>query len=182
MKQISILLFGALLFLSSCGPKINKTQQEELNVLTGRIDSIVNGINDIDSVALEKMVVDFFEKKDFIQNDIKDTIGPDIIFTLDAFMRLRKAMGFFQKEYSAIKQEANTMQIQMEDLNHDVNKRLIEEKQFEKYYVLEKENFDNLNRASTQLFNVFKRTNKSYHEQLPVIDSIIDSYKSKMNE
>lgn len=182
MKKITVVLLSSLFLLVACSPKINKDQQARLEAITDRVDSIAEAINDIDSLALEQKLREFFEKKEFIQNGLKDTVPYDLIFKLDEFVQLRKHMGFIQKEYSMIKREANLMNAQIEDLNHDVNNSLIEENQFERYYELEKKNSEQLKAASDQLFFNIRRVDEKYPELVPLVDSIIDSYKSEMNE
>lgn len=180
-----IALFGsivALLFLASCGPKITKEQEERLNELTANIDSIASQIATIDSVKSQKMTSDFFAKKNYLQIKMTDTISRDILFKLDEFVQLRKGMGYLQGEYSGIAAEAKIMQQQMEDLNHDVESGLIEEKQFEKYYELEKTNFDKLKFAAERLVDVNERMHPAYNKQVVFIDSLINAHKAKLND
>ncbi len=140
MKKLTFVLLSSLLFFAACSSKINDEQQKRLDTITDRVDSITTAVNELDSTPLETMVRDFFEKKEFIQNGMKDTVPYSLIFKLDNFVQLRKGMGFIRNEFSMIKREANLMNSQIEDLNHDVDNGLVEEDQFERYFELEKKN------------------------------------------
>jgi hypothetical protein len=91
-------------------------------------------------------------------------------------------MGFIRGEYATIKNEANILKKQMEDLNHDVSEGLVKEKQFERYYALEKTNYDELMMATVQLTACIDQGSKIYRKLLPEIDSLITAYKVTLNE
>lgn len=182
MKKIYFLFILACIFLSSCGPKINQKQKQKLEQLTQSVDSVAVVVNAIDSAELISRVSDFFAKKNYVQNEMKDTLERETIFMLDAFVQLRKGMGYLQEQYIPIREEANIMQQQLIDLNHDVENRLIDEKKFDKYYQLEKDNFEQLFLAAGRLNEVNQKTLKAYNERLPKIDSLINAYKARLNE
>lgn len=182
MKKHLIILSLISSFLVACGPKINSTQQNSLEKLTTKVDSVTQLVNALDSVEIAKMTNEFFERKNFIQKKITDTLKPEFIFKLDEFIQLRKEMGFIRGEYFTIKNEANILNKQIQDLNHDVSKRLVEEKQFERYYSLEKTNYDQLVMATNQLTGAIEEGSKKYNKLLPEIDSLITAYKATLNE
>lgn len=182
MKYTSLLFLTFSLFLVACGPKINSSQQEELETLTTKVDSIAQKMNALDSVALTQLTSDFFERKNFIQEKMTDTLDPRIIFKLDAFVQLRKEMGFIRGQYAVIKSEANILKQQLVDLNHDVSKRLVEEKRFDQYYELENENYNKLAEAATKLLAGVEQGTKQYNELVVVADSVIAAYKANLNE
>jgi|GEM_PF-6258465 hypothetical protein len=182
MKKSLLILFVISSFFVACGPKINSTQQESLQQLTSNVDSVAQLLNALDSAELTQLTDNFFQRKNFIQSEMADTLAPETIFKLDAFIQLRKEMGFIRGEYFTIKNEANILNQQMVDLNHDVSKRLVEEKQFERYYALEKENYDELTMATSQLTGALERGRTSYHRLVEEIDSVITAYKSTLNE
>ncbi len=179
----SILFLSVIgLFLTACGPKINSDQQKSLSTLTSQVDSVTSIINAMDSVELMTLTDNFFNRKNFLQKQMIDTLEPEIIFKLDGFIQLRKTMGFIRGEYGVIKKEANIMKHQMVDLNHDVSERLIEEKQFGRYYSLEKANYDELKLASIQLKRAVEVSTKEYNERIVAVESVIDAYKTKKDE
>lgn len=182
MKYSALILFAIIGFLSSCGPKINSTQQEQLANLTDSISTITSSLNSLDSAALSQLTEQYFERKNYIQNEMTDTLVSHVIFKLDSFLVLRKGMTFIRKEYSKIKREANIMEEQLTNLNHDVSKRLVEENQFNRYYELENTNLQELKTASSKLLSVIKFSKKNYFEMEEDIDLIISTYKAKLNE
>ena len=182
MKKYIIILLSTSSMLVACGPKINSTQQDSLQKLTNNVDSVAELVNALDSAELTQLADNFFERKNFIQNKMVDTLQPEVIFKLDSFVQLRKEMGFIRGEYLTIKNEANILKQQMIDLNHDVSKRLVEEKQFDRYYTLEKTNYDELTMATSQLMAAIEQGSIRYETLLPAIDSLITAYKAKLNE
>ena len=182
MKKSILILLVISSFFVACGPNINSTQQDSLQQLTTKVDSVAQLLNELDSVELSRLTDNFFERKNFIQSQIVDTLEPAMIFKLDAFIQLRKEMGFIRGEYFTIKTEANILKQQMVDLNHDVSKRLVEEKQFERYYALEKTNYDELAMATNQLIAAVEQGTIQYNGLIEEIDSVITAYKANRNE
>ena len=182
MKNSIVILLIFSSFFVACGPKINSNQQDSLQQLTSKVDSVAQFLNALDSVELTRLTDSFFERKNFIQSQMVDTLEPAIIFKLDAFVQLRKEMGFIRGEYFTIKTEANILKQQMVDLNHDVSKRLVEEKQFERYYALEKANYDELSMANNQLKAAVEQGTIQYNGLIGEIDSVITAYKANLNE
>ena len=182
MKRLGILFLSSVLLFTSCGPKISPAQQKKLDELSASIDSIATAVNQLDSAQLDIMLTDFFKKKYFVQNDMQDTLSRLVIYRLDSFVRLRKPMEFIKEQYSAIKQEANIMKQQMTDLNHDVENRLIEEKQFDRYFELEQDNHLQLRAAANQLVKVSNDALNSYNHHIPFVDSLINKYEKQIDE
>lgn len=182
MKKLLMLSFPVSLFLFSCGPKINEDQQAKLNELSESVDSIIVAVNGLDSAELFKMTTDFFEKKEFLQQKMSDTLKPELIFKIDEFIQLRKAMNFVASEYSPIKAEAKITENQVKDLKQDVDNRLIDEKKFNTYYELEQKNFSQLKFATDRLVDISKQAKEGYEEKTPLVDSLITAYKAKTNE
>lgn len=182
MKYISLFVLTFSVLLTSCGSKINKEQQQKLEALTVKVNSITKKVNELDSAALVKLTDEFFERRNFIQQKMTDTLPPEMIFMLDAFIQLRKEMGYIRGQYGMIKLEANILQQQLVDLNHDVSKRLVEEKRFDKYYDLEFQNYNQLSTAASGLFSGVETGTKKYNEMVGEVDSLIKAYKAKLNE
>ncbi|MDA9311994.1 hypothetical protein N9515_09090 [Vicingaceae bacterium] len=182
MKKHLLTLSFIFSLLVSCGPKINPGQQESLQNLTNQVDSVTELVNALDSAELNQLADNFFDRKNFIQNQIVDTLKPEMIFKLDAFVQLRKEMGFIRGEYGTIKNEANILKKQLIDLNHDVSEGLVDKKQFDRYFSLEKTNYDQLTMATNQLSAAITKGSKKYNDFLPEIDSLITAYKESLNE
>ena len=91
-------------------------------------------------------------------------------------------MGFIRGQYAVIKSEANILKQQLIDLNHDVSKRLVEEKRFDQYYELENENYTKLADAATKLIAGVEQGTEKYNELVVIADSVIDAYKANLNE
>lgn len=179
MKIIFQFIALSTLFLASCGPKISKENQKKLSDLTSNVDSVVTRVMSIDTVEALKMTKAFFQSKQFIQEEMKDTFERKVIYKLDEFINMRKGMNYLAAEYPNIRKEALTVQNQIETLNEDVKNGLLEDERFSKYYHLEKQNFDALKDATDNLMNIYTRMVKESSEKTPYIDSLMTAYKAK---
>jgi len=58
----------------------------------------------------------------------------------------------------------------------------VDKKQFDRYFSLEKTNYDQLTMATNQLSAAITKGSKKYNDFLPEIDSLITAYKESLNE
>lgn len=182
MKQLSIILISVSFFLTACGTNITDAQQTKIDALEIGIDTIVKNVTAIDSVEVIKMVTNFNARKNYLQKEMTDTIDQEALFALDRFVSLRKGMAFIGSEYSSIKSEALVMQKQIEDFQHDIDHKHMDETQFERYYALEKENFDRLEQSAERLVITNSKITEAYNERVIFVDSLINAYKNRVNE
>ena len=177
------LLFNIICFLLvACGTKITDDQVKKLDQLTQRVDSSVDIlINQIDSNKVVELTDEFFMKKSFFENEMKDTIDRATIFIIDNYMRSKKSMEYIRMNFAPLIQEAKTMQLQISDLKHDIDNRLIDQEQFEKYYDLENRNSLELESAVEQIKSIYLKMNEELVKKNPQIDSIINVYNKKVD-
>jgi len=64
------------LLIVSCGPKINPDQKESIEKLTNQVDSVAKVVNALDSAEVKQLADNFFDRKNYIQNKIVDTLKP----------------------------------------------------------------------------------------------------------
>lgn len=170
-------------FLLSCSPKINSEQANRLDALEAGVDSAVNIlVQEIDSSAAMELANNYFRDREFFLEKMKDTLDTKTIFLIDKYMSYKKAMRYLQSNYHSYLKEALIMQQQMKDLRHDVEKRMVDEEYFEKYYELEHANYKQLQKAAQQIGTIYQKSSTEIAEIKPRIDSIITAYKSKIVE
>lgn len=179
MKNISFLLFSIALILIACGPKISAEQEEKLSQLNQEVDSTYQTIMAVDSNKLIEITNGFAERRDFITKNMSDTISREVAFYLDSFLMMKKGILFLSKEYKPILKESKIVKKQLQDLNHDVQNRLVDEKHFEKYYFLEQDNHMKLKGIVSQIKKAYDIIEEKYFRMLPKVDSIIEASKQK---
>ena len=179
MKKYFSIPLVIILFTVACGPKINQEQQEDLNDLSLKVDSSVELLTQVDSANLMQMGNEFFKMKDYLTEEMNDTIKRETVFYLDSFISLKKPMGYITSKYATLKVEALTMQQQLRDLSQDVENRLVDEEHFEKYYNLEKENYIQLADAVSQYEKAYIVSMRRYNSMKTKVDSIITASKTK---
>ena len=180
LKLFLFLIPCFLLF--ACGPQINEQQQKQLTQLTKDVDSVHAVISAIDSAEALEMVKGYMERRNYLLQEMKDTLSPDIIFYLDTFLTMRKSMQFFESQYFPILEESRIVKTQLRDLNTDVSNRLVDENRFASYYQLEQDNFMKLLNVSSEISRKYKVISVRYEKMLPTVDSIINSAREKSNE
>jgi hypothetical protein len=80
MKKYFSIPLVIILFTVACGPKINQEQQEDLNDLSLKVDSSADLLTQVDSANLMHMGNEFFKMKDYLINEMNDTIKRETVF------------------------------------------------------------------------------------------------------
>lgn len=176
------LSLGILFFISGCGPKITPEQQEKLETLSRELDSTAKVIQKPDSIKIKKISDYYHSTRKYITKEMDDTLDRETLFYLDTFLVLKKVVRFFDNQYFPILRETEEMQKQINDLKHDINEGLIDEKRFEEYYQLEQDNFLKLKNVSSEVDRFYQLMLGKYQRMSPKIDSIINATKAKTNE
>lgn len=179
--QVTLSL-SLLITLASCGPKISEDQRAQLGKLEDSVKAVAATFNTIDSAEIQKMANTYYSKRDFFLNDMKDTLAPEMALTISHYMMIKKAMAYLRDSYTPLSNETVAMLEQLENLSHDIDKRLIDSKGFEQYYQLELDNYNKMRDAVNRLklaYHVCKQRIDSLDSQL---DSIVVAYKQEHNE
>lgn len=182
MKTLFILSLTIVSALSACGPKITDEQAKKLDILSAQADSLYQSLVEIDSNKVIEITTGYEERRSLLLNDMKDTLSRETLFYLDSFLVMKKVARFFKNDFFQIRQEVKTITKQLDDLEKDVANRLVNENQFNDYYKLEKENFDQLLPITSQVSISYENMQKKYERMTPKVDSIINAYKAKVNE
>lgn len=180
--RIKFLLFsGICTLLIACGPSINDQQWKQLKQLTKDVDSVHHIISQVDSSEILEIIKGFKERRNYIINEMSDTLSPETIFYLDTFLVMKKSILFFESQYFPILEESSIMKAQIKDLTTDASNRLIEEERFQSYYELEQDNFMKLLNVSEAISRKYNIINRKYYNMLPKVDSIISATRKEPN-
>lgn len=184
MKKISTLLVisSILFFLSACGPTIPDAKMQELNKLENTLDSSEKLLLSIDSADAFATIAKFRENLNFIQSEMNDTLPMRAAVVVDKYFRFRKIVDNYQNNYSIIKDEVNTSQEQLRNLRFDAENGLVEEKKFDDYFALEKENIEAVEAAIGKMTSDLEQTLPVLKEQTPKVDSIIKVYFKEVSQ
>src|ERR1044071_6025964 len=116
MGYICCLLW--IIFLESCNHNDLYTQRSKtLDSLSGAINSMVGELNKTDTVALEKSILRFNYYKQFIQQNIHDTIEKNDADNLQHFYISGHNLESFASNRKTIIARAKLVNTQLEKLN-----------------------------------------------------------------
>ena len=181
MKIAKVVVLVTCFSFFACGPLITDQQQEQLNELTKKVDSLHEAISKVDSMKIIAITKGFSERRKTILSGLEDTLSPETLFFLDTFLIMKKPMQFFEAHYFPILNESRIAKKQLIDLNTDIANRLIDKDRFQSYYELEQDNFVKLMNVSIEIVEKYNRITDQYERMLPKVDSIINASRKKPN-
>lgn len=179
---ISLGIFSLIIMISSCGPNIPKEKMAQIDELKVILDSAEQRITAIDSTETFDIIQSYQERLEFYQNTLKDTLPREEASFVDSFFRLRKMLTKFTASYTPIRSELKISKKQLEDLRFDAENGLLEEKHFDEYIELERENVNKVAYATHDIMGTMEKWIPTYQKKLPRVDSLQNIYKEQMNE
>ena len=180
MRNIQILFIGLVcLSIVACTKGLNEDQSNKLNLLQSRLDSTLNKIEAVDTAKNRVSFDHFFENIRFIQEEMTDTITPELALFFDDYYSMRKAFKMYAQEYPLILNELKISKKQLADLKHDGEAGILEDGQFEKYYHLESNNLVLAEEKANEVLYAIETIEPMYDEMNPKVDSILNIYRTK---
>ncbi|HPB24644.1 MAG TPA: hypothetical protein PLB59_02615 [Bacteroidales bacterium] len=165
-----------LLALSSCHNAEKKQQ-------IAKIDSLITIIDSTES-NLEKMNIDTVKKK---YNDFKETNKRVIVHYHEyrndenwkymcAFQEVRKAFKVMVNKHKSYQQELKISREQLENLRHDVDKSLLEEKEFKDYFTMESKSVHDLTFQINRQINQVLQQYANFDTVHPYLLKLLETY------
>ncbi len=172
-------ILSLLLFAIGCGPSISEEKLNQIGELETILDSSEARVLSIDT-ALAKQLADTFELKlYFFQYKLKDTLPREEATFIDTWYGMRKTVRKYSRNVDLILNEINISKKQMQDLRFDAENGLLDEKQFDDYISLERNNVEKVGYAADDLMNRFEKVYPLIQKKLPRVDSLIKAYREK---
>jgi hypothetical protein len=165
--------------MMACGPKIPTEKMAEIDTLELKLDSAQQRLVAIDSAKAFEMVNNYEAKLSFFLEDVQDTLPREEAFFIDSWYRLRKVVRKYATYYSPLLNEIKISKQQMKDLRFDSENGLLEEKHFDEYLELEKENVESVTISTHEMMEKFEKFVPLYEKKLPRMDSLYAVYKDK---
>lgn len=167
--------------LYACRPSIPDEKLSQIDSLEKVLDSAKIRIETIDTITAFDMAENFETKLLFFQAEMKDTLPRVEANFVDKWYRMRKPMRKFSANYLLFKNELEINIQQMKDLRYDAENGLLEEKHFDEYIALEKDNVSNISSAVHDMVDNYEWVKPQYEKKLPRVDSLIRAYKEIEN-
>jgi len=173
-KNSFLILFFAGLVFQSCNRNdvyIGKVQS--LDSLSGAINGLVKENDKTDTVILEKAISRFKQYKQFIQQNVKDTISKTEADFLQQFYMSGNSLENFSLNRHSIKARMSLINSQIEKLKTDAkNKSILEEKLIE-FTNQEKKEANYLIEASQKQQQLFYTSLQEFKTSLKGVEDLI---------
>tara|TARA_B100000508_G_C11451840_1_gene274526 strand:+ start:67 stop:612 length:546 start_codon:yes stop_codon:yes gene_type:complete len=177
-----LLIFFIVSFLFACGPKISSEQQEHLDELVITQDSLNTWFARIDNPSFDSMMQVFNLRKDYIKNEMKDTLSKEAVVKLNAFLLQSNDYDFLEENFPIMKAELETASEQLQLMQKDIDAGVIGAEKFEEYIEIEYENSKVLQRELNRFISTYRSQIELYHTMVEEVDSIIQDYKFRKGE
>jgi len=181
MRTIIFTLLIASLVVA-CGPKISSEQQEHLDELVITQDTLNAWFARIDNPSFDSILTVFNARKDFIKNEMKDTLNKDAVILLNAYLLQANDYDFMQENFPVMKAELETATKQLELMQKDIDAGVLGAEKFEEYIEIEYENSRVLQNELNRLIRTYRSQIELYHTTVEEVDSIINDYKLRKGE
>ena len=179
-NHLYILFIGSLLF--ACGPKISSEQQEHLDELAITPDTLNSWISRVDNPSFDSMMQVFNLRKEYIKNEMKDTLNKDAVVLLNSFLLQANDFDFLEENFPILKKELETSTKQLELMQKDIDARVLNSEKFEEYIEIEYENSKVLQTELNRFISTYRSQIELYHNMVEEVDSIINDYKVRKGE
>ena len=158
-KNSLVLLFFAGLFFQSCNKNdVYAAKIKTLDSLSGAVNTHATEMNKIDTVILAKAILRFEQYKQFIQQNVKDTVTKSEADFIQQFYTSGKSLAGFDLNRRSLKARTSLINSQLEKLKSDAKNNLLpEEKLMELYEHATNEAHDALVIDGTGSKIVFKK-------------------------
>ncbi|MBA2611828.1 MAG: hypothetical protein H0U95_07660 [Bacteroidetes bacterium] len=169
-----MLLFFAGLFFQSCnGHDVYETKSRSLDSLSGAMNFLVNEVDKTDTVILEKAISRFGQYKQFIQQNVKDTVTKTEADFLQQFYTSGNNLESFSLNRSSIKARTSLINSQLEKLKLDVKNKSVSEEKLIEYTNQEKKEVDHLINTGHDQLQIFYTSLQEFKTALKGIEDLI---------
>jgi hypothetical protein len=177
MKNLGyIFCLSWIILLGSCDQNDVYTQgSKTLDSLSGAINSMVSELNKTDTIALERSILRFNYYKQFIQQNIHDTIEKNDADNLQHFYISGHNLESFASNRKIIVTRAKLVNSQLEKLNTDIKNRAVQTEELSNYSYLEKQHAAGLLDAGYAQMKVFHSGLEEFKNSLRGIEALIRS-------
>jgi len=150
----------AIFFFGSCSKAgLYEQKSKSIDSLSGAINSIVKELEKIDTVVLQRTVTRYIWYKEFIQQNLNDTITKEEADNLQQFYKSGQNLQNFVESRKKILDRAVLINSQLTKLSEDINTKAINTEQLSDYSADEK------NEARKLIETVYQQQ-KLYHSGL----------------
>lgn len=172
-NTLVIIFFAGALFQSCNRVDIYAVKMQSLDSLSGAVNSSAKEVDKTDTVILDKAISRFNQYKQFIQQNVKDTLTKVEADFTQQFYTSGTSLENFAINRRSIKARTNLINSQIEKLKTDAKNRSIAEEKLIEFTNQEKKEAGNLIEASQKQQQLFYTSLQEFKTSLKGVEDII---------
>lgn len=175
IRNGSILIIVSLLFSSCIKNDVYESQVKSLDSLSGALNQKLEELRQVDTVILKKALNKYTNYRQFIQQNVKDTVNKEEANHLQQFYVCGKNLSDFADNRSSILARGSLLNSQINKLITDIKSKSIEEEKLVQFSTQEKQNAEKLIKASYGQQQLFQANLQEFKLSLAGIENLIRS-------
>jgi hypothetical protein len=176
---VYIVLFAWLLFTGSCSQNdVYLQRSKTLDSLSGAVNSMINELAKADTAVLELSIVRVTYYKQFIEQNIRDTIDKINADNLQHFYISGHNLQSFAVNRTAIRVRALKVNSQLEKLGTDVRNKSLTVEELNNYCAAEKQNAAGLLDLGHSQMKLFHQSLEEFRNSLNGVETLIRSHNN----
>jgi hypothetical protein len=173
-KNSLVLLFFAGFFFQSCNRNdVYAIKIKTLDSLSGAVNAHAKEIEKVDTIILAKAILRFDQYKQFIQQNVKDTITKSEADFIQQFYTSGKSLTSFDLNRRSLKARTSLINSQLEKLKSDAKNNLLPEEKLIEFTDLEKKEANSLIEASNKQQQLFYTSLQEFKAALKGVEYLI---------
>jgi len=177
-KNIFFVAIVIALFTSCSGNDEQAKQIKSLDSISGALNQKLNELQKVDTIILEKALTKFNDYKQFIKQNINDTVSKKEADALQHFFTSGNNLEGFFINRKTILARGYLVNAQLNKLIADVKANSLEEKQQSEFSFAEREQANDVIQKSFLQQQLFQTNLQEFKNALPLVEELI---KTKNN-
>lgn len=180
--NLSTLFFSVIIIgiFSSCNPFESSKEIRKIDSLHQEIKLSLNEFRQVDTASLNSSYEELLSNTKYIQKHNIDTLSLKLAQLLSEYYSMRRLIEAIEN-YDSVEEELLISLQQLEDLKHDFENDIIDQKKFREYYTIESNNFLMLQTKVVDMLNDWERFQDKFPQYNPVVDSLVNAIRTKRN-
>jgi hypothetical protein len=163
------------LFFSCTKNALYESQLKSLDSLSGALNQKLTELRQVDTVTLKKAITKYNNYRQFIQQNVNDTVNKEEAGHLQQFYSSGKTLEDFAGNRTTILARGSLLNSQISKLVRDIKEQAIDEEKLEQYASGEKQRSQELIKASYKQQQLFEASLQEFKLSLRGIEALIKS-------
>jgi hypothetical protein len=175
-KYFLFISIATIFFFSSCNNAVKEKQIAKIDSLMAIIDTARINLNKINKDTVGKRFLTYQETNKLVAEHYKEYRNEENWKYVCSFQEVRKPFKTMIFNYNSYKSDLDSSRKQLENLKHDVEKKLITEKEFENFFKIESKSANELTfKINIQVERVIGQL-KNFDTVHPYMLKLIETY------